>query len=127
VQLPDLKKLIRSHNRGLLTDQAFQLDLVLAAAELPPERIVELLRPQVVAELRKLSREPPADPGKVRIIESVCEGPDFSQERYEAYLREQARLWFEGVWRWHHYFQGKPTDGAGRSQGDRGTGPGRGR
>ncbi len=102
MRLLDPVKVLDLYNCGQITLMELHLRLIQAAATDPPQEIVPLLPEKLLHVIRELSATPPtALEGSPRIF---WMGATLVDEQ------EARRLWYDGVWRWHHYFEG-PTLG----------------
>ena len=99
--MTDLSKLLKLYDCCEITPMELLIGLVQAAVESPPEQIIPLLSPESLQKLQEASKNPPTTPDKQLFCDISCHGPGFD---WEAWQREQQRLWYDGVWRWHHYF-----------------------
>jgi hypothetical protein len=103
VNLLEPAKLLRLYDDGNLTETELQTHLILAATRYPPESIAPLLSAEHLGGLRARSASPPASADEGMWLLGGNWEASFD---WEAYCREQRRLWYDGVWRWHRYFQG---------------------
>lgn len=94
-------KLLAAYDAGNMTRHELLLLLEQAAVRVPPAEIAAGLPSDVLDELRERSNFPPASPDNCRVYSIGSYVGSFD---WEADMREQAHLLFEGKWRWHRYF-----------------------
>jgi hypothetical protein len=106
--LTDPVKLLRMYDRGGLTGHELCFHLLKAAATLSPAEIAPLLPPNVLADVRRESAEPPSS---LAGLVWFGGGNFISQAGMEQRIREDQRLWLAGVWEWHRYFRAGQDEG----------------
>jgi hypothetical protein len=96
-------KLLRAYEQGHITEMELRSRLVQAAASYPPEGFVLLIPADELQAIRELAEAPPSSPdGSPRIFGIVSSvGP----RDHEAEERRERRLWYDGIWCLHRYFQ----------------------
>jgi hypothetical protein len=105
MKLVEPEKLIREYERCCMTPLELQSRLIQAAAGFPPEEFASLIPAGVFETIREVAASPPArleETPRIFAI-STCTGPGDS----EAEERPARRLWYDGIWRWHRFFQPK--------------------
>jgi hypothetical protein len=108
MQPPEPTKLLRLYDKGHITVTELHRGLVQAAASHPPEDIAALLPAEQLQGIRDLAASPPTSPeGCPRFFQMGSPVGAFDREAHEC---EQRRLWYDGVWRWHRYFEGGPAE-----------------
>ncbi len=96
----DPERWLQLYDEGHITDIELLFRLVQAAASHPPEEIAAFLPSQQLTRMREESADPPESlESSLRYFHmGMWSGPGPHE------LREEQRLWFEGVWQWHRYF-----------------------
>jgi hypothetical protein len=93
--------------RGIVTRDEAVLQLVLEACHESPAVMVPDLPGDLVASLRGYCAEPPVSPDQAPEIGGVCGGlPPYNDPT--SWRKLASRDWFEGMVRWHDYFQSIP-------------------
>jgi hypothetical protein len=87
-------RILRQYDRGTIVRSELITRLVHLAAAHPPEEVVAALPPDCLAELRAEAARPPSTLEEC----PITAGFDYAPRD------EDRRLWYSGIWRWHHYF-----------------------
>jgi hypothetical protein len=104
-------KLMRLAESGFFTPSEFRIHVIQAAASYSPAELAALLPPAEIKSIRDLAASPPATPDETpRIIVMGMWERDSDPETHQQEERTARLAWYEGIWRWHEFFQG---DGAG--------------
>lgn len=100
--------LLRQYNEGRITRSELLYRLVQAATVDPPESFAPALPSDALQELREQSATPPQSAeGSPRFF---YVGSWVGSHDYAAEVREEQRIWYEGVGQWHRYFHGGPAE-----------------
>ena len=100
----DPKRLLRQYEEGRITHHELLRRLIQAAARIPPSQIAAVLSLPELQELQKLSTNPPNSVEESP--RSTCPGVSGD---WELEIRQGQRLWHDGAWQWHRWFQGVST------------------
>jgi hypothetical protein len=101
-------KLMRLYEQCYITPMELRTRLVQAAASYPPETFVSLVPAEELRAIRALAESPPASPeGSPRIF---AMGSWVGPHDHEAEEREERRLWYDGIWRWHRFFHHRQAE-----------------
>ena len=95
--------LLREYETGRITQSELEYRLVQAAAAAAPENLAPLLSAEQIGTLRTLAASPPRslqDAPRIISMGMVIRAKD-AVARAE---QEERQLWYDGVWRWHHFF-----------------------
>jgi hypothetical protein len=93
--------LLKHYEAGAITGHELLIGLVQVAAEKHPEQIALLISSELLLKIRETSSNPPSSPDEMVVFHLGMHSPGFD---LKAFQREQARLWYDGLWRWHQYF-----------------------
>jgi hypothetical protein len=103
VPLPDdehLVSIVQRYQEGTITLLELTNKLIEQANWLGPKEMADLLPPEVLQEMRARSATPP---------EAVEKSPRLWYIGWpldpEAHRRHTQQLYFDGIWRWHRYFE----------------------
>src|SRR4051812_15346562 len=93
--------------RGVLTREEALLRLVLEACHEAPAMMASDLPRDLIASLREYCADPPASPEQAPVIGGTCGGlPPHNDPA--SWRRLANGEWYEGMVRWHSYFQAAP-------------------
>jgi hypothetical protein len=95
--------LISLFELGHISPMDLRIRLIQAAAMYPPERFSLLVPDEEVQAIRELAMCPPVSLEDTPRIFAI--GTWVGLHDHEAEERQERRLWFEGIWRWHSFFQ----------------------
>jgi hypothetical protein len=98
----EAKKLATLYGRGILTVNECIIRLLLLSEYDLPEALTPELPGDLVAALRAYCATLPRGPEAAPWIGGVC--PGAGNNDVETVQRETSREWYDGVRRWHEYF-----------------------
>jgi hypothetical protein len=109
MQPPEPARLLRLYDKGNITLMEPHTGLVEAVVAHPVEEIAPLLMVEQLQALRDLAASPPTSPeGCPRTFHM---GSWIGPFDWDAHHRERQRLWYDGIWKWHAYFESCPEQG----------------
>jgi hypothetical protein len=105
MQAPDPANLLRLYDKGHITEMELHTGLVRAAAVHSPEDIAPLLTVKQVQAVREFAASPPSS--LEACPRTFHMGSWVGPYDWEADDRAKREQWYDGVWRWHRYFEGE--------------------
>lgn len=94
---------LRQYEQGRITASELLGRIVRLAADRPVAEIAATLPEWLLDQLREVSAVPPPSPD--RAPRTFHLGSWVGPHDYEAWEHRERRLWFDGAWNWHHYFE----------------------